>query len=235
MSEYQDGAIAVDKLIGAPRGVVGSERGGLLTNQLKDNPHTVVLLDEIEKASPSVLNVFLQAFDEGWLTDGRGKRVYLSDAIIIMTSNLGSEHFRKLTNPLGFFTQRAGVDQVKHDVARELERRLSPEFRNRIDEVVLFTPLTTTDARAIAEGYLLELEPIFAKAGKTIEIEDDALELVVAEGYSVAFGARFLKRVIDELIKLPITMRWNDGSHFRVRRAGHGIAVDVTAAQLVAA
>ncbi len=235
MSEYQDGATAVDKLIGAPRGVVGSERGGLLTNQLKDNPHTVVLLDEIEKASPSLLNVFLQAFDEGWLTDGRGKRVYLSDAIVIMTSNLGSEHFRKLTNPLGFLTQRAGVDQVQGAVARELERRLSPEFRNRIDEVVLFTPLTTGDVRAIAKAYLLELEPVFAKAGKTIEIEDDALELVVAEGYSVAFGARFLKRVIDERIKLPITMRWNDGSHFRVRRAGQGIAVDVDVARLVAA
>ena len=101
MSEYQDGGVSVDKLIGMPRGIVGSERGGILTNQLKDNPCTVVLLDEIEKASPSLLNLFLQAFDEGWLTDGRGKRVYLSDAIIIMTSNAGSEHFRKLTEPAG--------------------------------------------------------------------------------------------------------------------------------------
>jgi ATP-dependent Clp protease ATP-binding subunit ClpC len=235
MSEYQDGATAVDKLIGAPRGVVGSERGGLLTNQLKDNPHTVVLLDEIEKASPSLLNVFLQAFDEGWLTDGRGKRVYLSDAIVIMTSNLGSEHFRKLTNPLGFLSQHAGVDHVKGDVARELERWLSPEFRNRIDEIVLFTPLTTSDVRAIARAYLLELEAVIAKAGKTLQMDDDVLELVVAEGYNVAFGARFLKRVIDERIKLPITIRWNEGSHFRVRRAGQETAVDVGAARLVAA
>ena len=89
MSEYQDGAVAVDKLIGMPRGIVGSERGGVLTNQLKDNPYSVVLLDEVEKASPSMLNLFLQAFDEGWVTDGRGKRVYLSDAIVIMTSNIG--------------------------------------------------------------------------------------------------------------------------------------------------
>ena len=81
MSEYQDGAIGVDKLIGMPRGIVGSERGGVLTNQLRDTPYSVVLLDEVEKASPSLLNVFLQAFDEGWVTDGRGKRVYLSDAI----------------------------------------------------------------------------------------------------------------------------------------------------------
>src|SRR6266567_2755330 len=136
-----------------PRGVAGSERGGLLTNQLKDNPHTVVLLDEIEKASPALLNVFLQAFDEGWLTDGRGRRVYLSDAIVIMTSNLGSEHFRKLTSPLGFLAQQMEVDQVQADIRRELERRLSPEFRNRIDEVVVFAPLTTDDVRSIAKAY----------------------------------------------------------------------------------
>jgi ATP-dependent Clp protease ATP-binding subunit ClpA len=95
MSEYQDGAVSVDKLIGMPRGIVGSERGGVLTNQLKDNPYSVLLLDEVEKASPAMLNVFLQAFDEGWITDGRGRRVYLSDAIVIMTSNIGCEHFRK--------------------------------------------------------------------------------------------------------------------------------------------
>ena len=99
-----------------PRGIVGSERGGVLTNQLKDNPYTVVLLDEVEKASPSLLNLFLQAFDEGWLTDGRGKRVYLSDAIVIMTSNVGSEHFRKLTSPLGFRSRQVGVEQVQGEV-----------------------------------------------------------------------------------------------------------------------
>jgi ATP-dependent Clp protease ATP-binding subunit ClpA len=205
-----------------------------LTNQLKDNPHTVVLLDEIEKASPALLNVFLQAFDEGWLTDGRGRRVYLSDAIIIMTSNLGSEHFRKLTNPLGFLARPAEIDQVQGEIRRELERRFSPEFRNRIDEVVLFAPLTTDDVRRIAKGYLMQLEQTVVKAGKTIEIEDDALELIVTEGYSTAFGARFLKRVIDERIKLPITMRWNDGSHFRVHSARQAIVVEAVSVRLAA-
>src|SRR5881628_1580143 len=123
MSEYQDGALAVDKLIGMPRGIVGSERGGILTNQLRDNPYTVILLDEVEKASPPLLNLFLQAFDEGWITDGRGKRVYLSDAVVIMTSNLGAEHFRKLTSPLGFRDRSVGVEQVQGEVLRELERR----------------------------------------------------------------------------------------------------------------
>src|SRR3569832_1709574 len=141
MSEYSDGTVSIEKLIGMPRGIVGSERGGILTEQLRENPYTVLLLDEVEKASPYLMNLFLQAFDEGWLTDGRGKKVYLSDAIIIMPSNLGSENFRKLTSPLGFASTEVSVDHVRGEVMRELERRFPPEFRNRIDEVVLFAPL----------------------------------------------------------------------------------------------
>src|SRR5260370_22305682 len=142
MCEYQDGGVGVDKLIGMPRGIGGSERGGVLTNQLKDNPYSVVLLDEVEKASPHMLNLFLQAFDEGWVTDGRGKRVYLSDAIVIMTSNIGCEHFRKLTSPLGFYSRQIGVEHVRVEAVREPERPFSPEFRNRIAEAVLFSPVT---------------------------------------------------------------------------------------------
>src|SRR5712692_4270018 len=172
MSEYQDGP-AADKLIGMPRGIVGSERGGLLTNQLKDNPYTVVLLDEVEKASPGLLNLFLQAFDEGWLTDGRGKRVYLSDAVVIMTSNLGSENFRKLTSPLGFLSRNIGIEQVQGEVMRELERRFPPEFRNRIDEVVLFAPLAHDEVREIAKHYLAQVKSTLAKSGKTLQIDDE--------------------------------------------------------------
>jgi ATP-dependent Clp protease ATP-binding subunit ClpA len=216
MSEYQDGAVSVDKLIGMPRGIVGSERGGILTNQLKDNPCTVLLLDEVEKASPSMLNLFLQAFDEGWLTDGRGKRVYLSDAVVIMTSNIGSEHFRKLTNPLGFMSRSVDVQQVQGEVLRELERRFPPEFRNRIDEVVLFAPLTHAEVRQIARHYLAAVEETLLKTGKTMQVAEQALELIVTKGYSLAFGARFLKRVIDECVKLPMSARWKEGSHFDV-------------------
>src|SRR4051794_33066324 len=228
MSEYQDGAVAVDKLIGMPRGIVGSERGGVLTNQLKDNPYSVVLLDEVEKASPSMLNLFLQAFDEGWMTDGRGKRVYLSDAVIIMTSNIGAENFRKLTSPLGYLNREVGIEQVQGEVMRELERRFPPEFRNRIDEVVLFNPLTHTEVRHIARAYLQQVTLTLAKSGKTITIADEALELVVAEGYSMAFGARFLKRFIDEHVKLPISARWKDGSHFDVTAKDGELAVDAS-------
>src|SRR6187455_1330394 len=170
MSEYQDGAVSVDKLIGMPRGIVGSERGGVLTNQLRDQPYSVVLLDEVEKASPVLLNLFLQAFDEGWLTDGRGKRVYLSDAVVIMTSNIGSENFRKLTSPLGFLSRTIGIDQVQSEVMRELERRFPPEFRNRIDEVVLFAPLSHDEVREIAKHYLTRVRLAPAKAGKTLQV-----------------------------------------------------------------
>ena len=235
MSEYQDGSVGANKLIGMPRGIVGSERGGVLTNQLKDNPYTVVLLDEVEKASPSVLNVFLQAFDEGWLTDGRGKRVYLSDAIVIMTSNIGSEYFRKLTNPLGFFSQQVGVEQVHGEILRELERRFPPEFRNRIDEVVLFEPLARDDVREIARQYLATVEETLASAGKTISIDDEALALLVSQGYSVAYGARFLKRVIDERVKLPISARWRESAHFHVRVKEGEVTIETSSAELVAA
>ena len=216
MSEYQDSLTAVDKLIGMPRGIVGSERGGILTNQLKDNPYTVVLLDEVEKASPNLLNLFLQAFDEGWLTDGRGRRVYLSDAFVVMTSNIGSDIFRKLTSPLGFMSREVGVDQVKGEIARELERRFPPEFRNRIDDVVLFSPLSQEEVRAIATLYLARLKATLAKSGKSLHVTDEALERVVVQGYSQAYGARFLKRVIDERIKLPISERWKESARFEV-------------------
>jgi ATP-dependent Clp protease ATP-binding subunit ClpA len=214
MSEYQDGAVAVDKLIGMPRGIVGSERGGVLTNQLKDNPYSVILLDEIEKASPSMLNLFLQAFDEGWVTDGRGKRVYLSDAIVIMTSNIGCEHFRKLTSPLGFYSKQVTVEQVQGEVVRELERRFAPEFRNRIDEVVIFSPLTKDEVRQITLHQVDRIEQTLAKSGRSLSVTPEALEYLVTEGYSLAYGARFLKRVIESKIKLPVSQRWAEGKSF---------------------
>jgi ATP-dependent Clp protease ATP-binding subunit ClpC len=234
MSEYQDGGVSVDKLIGMPRGIVGSERGGLLTNQLKDNPCTVVLLDEIEKASPSLLNLFLQAFDEGWITDGRGKRVYLSDAIVIMTSNIGSEHFRKLTSPLGFRSGQVSVDQVKMDVDRELERRFPPEFRNRIDGIVLFQPLLKEEVREIALKYIGQVESTLKRWNKTLTVEPEALEKLVQEGYSLAYGARFLKRVIDDRVKLPISQRWKEANQFRATVAEDQVTVEAVGPRLVA-
>jgi ATP-dependent Clp protease ATP-binding subunit ClpA len=225
--------VAVDKMIGMPRGIVGSERGGQLTNQLRDNPYSVVLLDEIEKASPNLLNLFLQAFDEGWLTDGRGKRVYLSDAIVIMTSNLGAEYFRKLTNPLGFLSQPVGIEQVQGDVTRELERRFPPEFRNRIDEVVIFAPLTRDQVRQIARMELSSIAATMSRSGRTLNVSDEALERLVEEGYSLAYGARFLKRVLEDRVKLPISQQWASGRDFYVELTADG-SVSVSSRQAMA-
>ena len=169
------------------------------------------------------------------MTDGRGKRVYLSDAVIIMTSNIGSENFRKLTSPLGFLNRTAGVEQVQGEVLRELERRFPPEFRNRIDEVVLFAPLTHDEVRAIARNYLQKVTLTLGRAGKTIDVSDDALEVIVAKGYNIAFGARFLKRFIDEHIKLPISAHWKEGSHFEVRVKNGDLHVEAAPAKLMSA
>jgi ATP-dependent Clp protease ATP-binding subunit ClpC len=236
MSEYQDGSVGVEKLIGMPRGIVGSDRGGVLTNQLRDTPYSVVLLDEVEKASPALLNVFLQAFDEGWITDGRGRRVYLSDAVIIMTSNLGAEHFRKLTSPFGFQSgTSSAIADVKGDVMRELERRFPPEFRNRIDDVVLFSPLAADEVRAIAQQYLGRIEQTLRSRRKSLEVDAEALDAIAKEGHSLAYGARFLKRVIDDRVKLPISEQWSEGTHFHVRLVDGEVQVDVVGPRLVVA
>jgi ATP-dependent Clp protease ATP-binding subunit ClpC len=217
MSEYQDGTIAIEKLIGMPRGIVGSERGGILTERLRENPYTVLLLDEVEKASPYLLNLFLQAFDEGWLTDGRGKKVYLSDAIIIMTSNLGSENFKKYMKPLGFGQKTtADINEIKRAVLQAAETRFSPEFRNRIDEIVIFSPLTQDEVKQIAQLYLSAIQRQMARQGKRLTITEAAINRLVEQGFSPAYGARFLKRTIDEKVKLPITNLWKAFTGFVV-------------------
>ena len=236
MSEYSDGTVSIEKLIGMPRGIVGSERGGILTEQLRENPYTVLLLDEVEKASPYLMNLFLQAFDEGWLTDGRGKKVYLSDAIVIMTSNLGSDSFKKFEKPLGFGTKTAGDFRVVNkEVMKAAETRFSPEFRNRIDEIIVFAPLTMDEVRQIANLYLHRLQRQMKRQGKEVSVSDEALNLLTAKGYNTAYGARFLKRHIDEKVKLPITALWKSATNFVVEvENGETVvkAVEGTNAQL---
>ena len=217
MSEYQDGTIGIEKLIGMPRGIVGSERGGILTEKLRENPYTVLLLDEVEKASPYLLNLFLSGFDEGWITDGRGKKVYLSDAIIIMTSNLGSENFKKFMKPLGFGNKTIDdTVEVKREVMKAAEERFSPEFRNRIDELIVFSPLTQDEVKQIAQIYIGAMRKRMELQGKKVTITDAALAYVVEKGFSPTYGARFLKRTIDERVKLPITNLWKAFNSFVV-------------------
>jgi ATP-dependent Clp protease ATP-binding subunit ClpC len=215
MSEYQDGTIGIEKLIGMPRGIVGSERGGILTEQLRENPYTVLLLDEVEKASPTLMNLFLQAFDEGWLTDGRGKKVYLSDAIVIMTSNLGSENFKKYEKPFGFGMKTHGdMKAIRGDVLKAAETRFTPEFRNRIDEIVVFSPLMMDEVREIAKLYVGKLVRQMDRQGKALEVTPAAIDLLTEKGFNPTYGARFLKRHIDEKVKLPITAMWKQSERF---------------------
>lgn len=229
LSEYGDGTVGIEKLIGMPRGIVGSERGGILTEQLRDNPYTVLLLDEVEKASPYLMNLFLQAFDEGWITDGRGKKVYLSDAIVIMTSNLGSESFKKYEKPLGFGTKSVGeVKAIKGEVMKAAETRFTPEFRNRIDEIIVFSPLTMDEVREIARLYLGKMQRHMERQGKLIEVTEDAVDLLTENGYSPAYGARFLKRHIDQKVKLPITNIWKTGMRFKIDAENGEISVRAT-------
>src|SRR2546427_7843276 len=226
MSEYGDGTVGVEKLIGMPRGIVGSERGGILTEQLRENPYTVLLLDEVEKASPYLMNLFLQAFYEGWLTDGRGRRVYLSDAIVIMTSNLGSDSFKKYEKPLGFGTKTAAdFRAIKNEVMKAAEIRFSPEFRNRIDEIVVFSPLTLDEVKQIAQLYLDKTRRQMKRQGKSFETNDQAIDLLTEKGFSIQYGARFLKRYIDEKVDRKST-RLNS-SHSQISYAVEGEEISV--------
>lgn len=230
MSEYKDSAVAVDKLIGMPRGIVGSERGGLLSNPVRENPYSVVLLDEIEKAHPYVLNLFLQVFDEGWLTDGRGKRVYFSDTVIIMTSNLGVDMFKKYVKPLGFMPEGQDTHAFKKDILKDVEGSLSPEFLNRIDDIIVFTPLTVEEVKALTNLYLDKIRDHMETYGKHLVVTERAVDALVNKGYNQKYGARFLKRHVDEKVKVPVTLKWKDGDFFRVDAVDDEVVVDTSSA-----
>jgi ATP-dependent Clp protease ATP-binding subunit ClpA len=151
-----------------------------------------------------------------------------------MTSNAGSEHFRKLQSPLGFASSQNAIDPVLADINKDLERRFPPEFRNRIDQVVIFEPLSKDEVREIALKYLDEVTASLKRWGKAIHIENEALEKLVTDGYSPAYGARFLKRVIDDQIKLPLSQRWKDANHFRATVKDGRIVVEAAGPRLVA-
>jgi len=160
--------------------------------------------------------------------------VYLSDTIVIMTSNAGSEHFRKLQSPLGFGSGgQHVVDQVLADINKDLERRFPPEFRNRIDQVVVFEPLTKDEVKHIAVKYIDQVTASLKRWNKTICIEPEALEKLVSEGYSLAYGARFLKRVIDDQIKLPLSQRWKEANSFRATLKDGKVVVETVGPRLI--
>jgi ATP-dependent Clp protease ATP-binding subunit ClpA len=152
-----------------------------------------------------------------------------------MTSNLGAEHFRKLSNPLGFRSATQGIQDVESEVMRELERRFAPEFRNRIDDVVLFSPLAKDEVREIAQHYLAKIEETLRVRRKTITIDPEALEALVEEGHSLAYGARFLRRVIDERVRLPLSQHWADGSNFHFKAENGRVVLETNGPRLALA
>ncbi len=195
MSEYME-KHAVARLIGAPPGYVGYEEGGQLTEKVRRHPYSVILFDEIEKAHPDVFNIFLQILDEGQLTDGQGRTVSFRNAIIIMTSNLGSDIILKAKE----------MDQkVKTEVDAILHRTFRPEFLNRIDAICFFRKLSEKDVMEIAEIQLKKLESRLGENGIALTISKDAIKKIAELGYSPEFGARPLKRAIQQHISVPIS------------------------------
>jgi ATP-dependent Clp protease ATP-binding subunit ClpC len=208
MSEYAE-PHAVARLIGAPPGYVGHEAGGLLTEALRRRPYQVILLDEIEKAHRDVLQAFLQVFDEGRMTDGRGRTVDFNNAVIVLTSNLGAEALRDAmtTRTVGFArretpTDDAQMQKLTIDAARAA---LPPELYNRLDEVLFFRHLSRPDVRAVAKHLLAELCARLATRGITLDIEDGAIDALLEHGgYDIQFGARPMRRAIVRLVEAPL-------------------------------
>jgi ATP-dependent Clp protease ATP-binding subunit ClpA len=207
MSEYME-KHAVSRMIGAPPGYVGHDQEGQLTGKLRRRPHCVVLLDEVEKAHPEVFDLFLQVFDAGRLTDAQGHTVDAQHAIWIMTSNVGTDMLGR-SMPHGF---RSSAKSTAEDMQRDrlmerLRETFRPEFLNRIDEVVIFRPLNHDQARAITRLQMTELAARLLEQGLTLHADDSAIDLLCSEGFSETQGARPLRRVIEKLLTVPLSLR----------------------------
>jgi ATP-dependent Clp protease ATP-binding subunit ClpB len=216
MSEYQE-KHTVARLIGAPPGYVGYDEGGQLTEAVRRKPYSVVLFDEIEKAHSDVFNVLLQVLDDGRLTDGQGRVVNFKNVVVIMTSNIGSSMIQELTQG------GASEDEVREAVLDELRGELRPEFLNRIDEVIVFKPLSRGQIGQIVEIQLGRLRALLADRKLRLELTEAARARLAAEGYDPIYGARPLKRAIQQRIQNPLAMELLQGQY----REGDTVLVDV--------
>ncbi len=204
MSEYME-KHTVARLIGAPPGYVGYDECGQLTEQVRRKPYSVVLFDEIEKAHPDVFNIMLQIFDDGRLTDSKGRTVDFKNTLIILTSNIGSEIILK--NTLEAMLSEKQAEQTKDEVLALLQQRFKPEFLNRIDEVVFFKALTMIQLAKIVDIQIAHLHKLLDEQDIKIEITDDAKEFLAQKGYNPIYGARPLKRTIRQLIENPLSKK----------------------------
>lgn len=224
MSEYME-RHTVSRLIGAPPGYVGFDQGGLLTDAVDQHPHCVVLLDEIEKAHPDVFNILLQVMDHGVLTDANGKKVDFRNVVLIMTTNAGASDAQR--NAIGF-----GRGKQEGEVEEALKRLFTPEFRNRLDAIVPFRPLTPEIIRQVVIKFVLQLEGQLADRNVTIEITDEAADWLAKNGFDELYGARPLGRVIQEHIKKPLADeilfgRLTRGGHVKVILSDGKMAFDI--------
>jgi ATP-dependent Clp protease ATP-binding subunit ClpA len=228
MSEYQE-RHTVSRILGAPPGYVGYDEGGSLTEAVRRRPYRVVLFDEIEKAHPDLFNVLLQILDDGRLTDGQGRTVDFRNTIIIMTSNLGTSSETKGT--FGFVANRAQDDGQRSRRQEQIEKALRdhfrPEFLNRIDEIIIFEPLTEKELSQIVGLMLEEVRKRLADRNVDFVVTDDAKEALVKEGYDPVYGARPLRRTVQRRIENPLARRilageFNEGDVVQVGVDGDG-------------
>ena len=199
MSEYQE-KFAATRLIGAPPGYVGYDEGGQLTEAIRRKPYSVVLFDEIEKAHPDVFNVLLQVLDDGRLTDNKGRVVNFKNTIIIMTSNLGSQLIRENCEALTDTNREEVLNSTKNEVFELLKQTIRPEFLNRIDELIMFTPLQQSEIRDIVELQIKHVQKLLERNGVQLEVTSEAIDLFAREGYDPQFGARPVKRVLQRML-----------------------------------
>ena len=199
MSEYQE-KHSVSRLVGAPPGYVGYDEGGQLTEAVRRKPYSVVLLDEIEKAHPDVWNILLQVLDDGHLTDNKGRTVNFKNTIIIMTSNIGSHIIQETFEGVTDKNLESKVEQSKTEVMALLKQTIRPEFLNRVDEIIMFSPLLQKQMAAIVKIQLNNLKHLVAENGMQIEFSDYLIEFLSEQGFDMQFGARPLKRLIQKMV-----------------------------------
>lgn len=211
MSEYME-SFSVSRLVGPPPGYVGYSEGGQLTEAVRRDPHTLILLDEIEKAHPDVFNILLQVLEDGRLTDSKGRTVDFTNAMLIMTSNVGSKAILASMSNGSADGSAAEYARVQQDVRRELSLTYRPEFLNRLDEIIVFRPLTKPEVGSIAELMLRSVQKRAAAKGVTVSVDDSFRVALLKQGFSPKFGARPMRRAVQRVLENPLAECLLDGS-----------------------
>lgn len=227
MSEYQE-KFSATRLIGAPPGYVGYDEGGQLTEAIRRKPYSVVLFDEIEKAHPDVFNILLQVLDDGRLTDNKGRVVNFKNTIIIMTSNMGSSLIRDSFEKITPDNREQVIDETRIQVLELLKKTIRPEFLNRIDEIIMFTPLNEEEIRKIVTLQLNSVKKMLANNGVALNFTEPAIDFLSDAGYDSQFGARPVKRaiqkyVLNELSKEILGMKIDRNRPILIDREGDGL------------